>query len=98
MALMRGVLGSDAEVAVVATVRPDGVTRPVAMLVTPAIADEITLTSTPADGDLQAGRIGEYQVEVVVAPGDPGTPIAVMMTPWIFENLNVFSRKLWSRR
>lgn len=25
-------------------------------------------------------------------------PAAVLVTPWIFENLTLFTRKLWTRR
>lgn len=42
MALMRGVLGGDAEVAAVTAVTPAGVVRPLAIIATAVIADEIT--------------------------------------------------------
>ena len=95
MALMRGVLGGDAEVAVVAAVTPEGVAAPLALLVSPALAAEIELDPPSGDADLRTGRIGEYEVELVMREG---TPVAVLMTPWIFENLSVYSRKLWTRR
>ena len=98
MALMRGVLGSDAEVAVVAAVSPRGVAQPLALLVTPAIAEEITLDDDAGEGDLRTARIGDYPVQVLVDPDATGTPIAVLVSPWIFENLSLFARKLWSRR
>jgi hypothetical protein len=63
MALMRGLLGSDAE-------------------------------NAP-----RRGLIGEYDVEVLTASVDGETrPVAVLVNPWIFENLTLFTRKLWSRR
>jgi hypothetical protein len=93
MALMRGLLGSDAEVAAVVAVEPAG---------TPAIADEISLVDEPAPDAENAprrGLIGEYDVEVLTASVDGETrPVAVLVNPWIFENLTLFTRKLWSRR
>jgi hypothetical protein len=99
MALIRGVLGGDEEVAAVAAVTPAGIVRPLAILVTPAIEDELDL-GVPTGEDRTAGHIGDYEVEVLLdAAGDGGRrAIAVLMTPWIFENLVLFSRKLWSRR
>src|SRR5829696_3567099 len=47
MGLMRGVLGGDAEVAALVTTTPSGIARPVAVLVTPEIAEEITLLEDP---------------------------------------------------
>jgi hypothetical protein len=103
MALMRGVLGGDAEVAAVAAVTPTGVVRPLAILATPVIADEIDLDGA-GDGDAKgAGRrtgyIGGYQVDVLMTgTGGEERPAAVLVSPWIFENLTLFTRKLWSRR
>jgi hypothetical protein len=103
MAVMRGVLGGDAEVAAVTAVTPAGVVRPLAILVTPVIADEIDLDdaggdSDQADADLRTGRIGDYPVEVMMSSaGGQAQPAAVLITPWIFENLTLFTRKLWSR-
>jgi hypothetical protein len=98
MALMRGVLGGDTEIACVATVTPAGVVHPVAILATLAIVDEISLL--PA-GDvtpfsIRPARIGSDDVEVVV--GEDDRPVAVMVNSWIFQHLTLYSRKLWSRR
>ena len=97
MALMRGVLGGDAEVAAVTAVTPAGVVRPLAILATPVIAEEIDLDDT---GDTQAsGRIGDYDVDVLMTDrGGVRRPAAVLVSPWIFENLTLYARKLWSRR
>ena len=97
MALMRGVLGGDAEVAAVTAVTPAGVVRPLAILATPVIADEIDLDDT---GDPRAsGRIGDYDVDVLMTDrGGVRRPAAVLVSPWIFENLTLYARKLWSRR
>jgi hypothetical protein len=99
MALLRGVLGGDEEVAAVAAVTPSGIVHQLAILVTPAIWAELDL-GEPVGDHRRAGRIGDYDVDVLVdssAAGDPRA-IAILMTPWIFENLILFSRKLWSRR
>lgn len=99
MALMRGVLGSDAEVPVVASVTPEGLATPLALLVSPALAAEIALEPAQEGTDLRRGRIGEYGVELLMGEvGEAHQPVAVLMTPWIFENLSVYSRKLWTRR
>jgi hypothetical protein len=99
MALIRGVLAGDEEVAAVAAVTPAGIVRPLAILVTPAIEDELDL-GIPTGDDRTAGHIGDYEVEVLLDAAAEGEQraIAVLMTPWIFENLVLFSRKLWSRR
>lgn len=97
MALMRGVLGGDAEVASVVAVTPAGIVQPLAVLATPAIADEITFADSPAVDGLRGGHIGDYDVDVLV--DDAGDrPLAVLVSPWIFENLTLYTRKLWSRR
>jgi hypothetical protein len=107
MAVMRGVLGGDAEVAAVTAVTPAGVVRPLAILATPVIAAEIDLDATPptdnpADSNAagrRTGRIGDYPVEVLMtSQGGVPRPAAVLVSPWIFENLTLFTRKLWSRR
>jgi hypothetical protein len=101
MALMRGVLGADAEVAAVAAVTPTGVVRPLAILATPVIADEIDLDDAAGSdgGGRRTGHIGGYPVEVLMAQtGGAERPAAVLVSPWIFENLTLFTRKLWSRR
>jgi hypothetical protein len=97
MALMRGVLGGDAEVAAVTAVTPTGVVRPLAILATPVIADEIELDDT---GDTRAtGKIGDYDVDVVMTEREGvRRPAAVLVSPWIFENLTLYARKLWTRR
>lgn len=96
MALMRGVLGGDAEVACVTAVTPAGVVQPLAILATAAIAEEITLVGGSVDG-LRPGKIADYDVEVLV--DDSGErPLAVAVSPWIFHNLTLYTRKLWSRR
>jgi orotate phosphoribosyltransferase-like protein len=102
MALMRGLLGADAEVAAVVAVEPAGVVRPLALVVTPGIAAEITLADDADSPDDPAaprrGHIGEYDVDVLVGVDAEAQPVAVLVNPWIFENLTLFTRKLWSRR
>ena len=98
MAVMRGVLGGDAEVAAVTAVTPAGIVRPLAILATPVIAEEIDLDEPGADMGRRTGRIGEYPVEVLMTSSESGQrPAAVLVTPWIFENLTLFTRKLWTR-
>ena len=96
MALMRGVLGGDAEVACVTAVTAAGVVQPLAVLATPAIAEEITLIGSPHEGQ-RPGKIGDYDVDVLV-DGTGEKPLAVAVNPWIFHNLTLYTRKLWSRR
>jgi hypothetical protein len=97
MALMRGVLGGDAEVAAVTAVTPAGVVRPLAILATPVIADEIELTDSGQQRT--KGRIGDYDVDVLMTDqGGVRRPAAVLVSPWIFENLTLYARKLWTRR
>src|SRR5262247_261351 len=50
MGLMRAVLSEAVEVAVVVAVEPGGAVRPVALLATPGIADEIQLGEGDGDG------------------------------------------------
>jgi hypothetical protein len=51
---------------------------------------------TTGDGS-RAGMIGDY--DVVVAVDESGErPLAVLVNSWIFHNLTLYSRKLWSRR
>ena len=95
MALMRGVLGGDAEVACVTAVTAAGVVQPLAVLATPAIAEEITLVGSAASG-LRPGKIGDYDVDVLVDETGE-SPLAVAVSPWIFHNLTLYTRKLWSR-
>ena len=97
MALMRGVLGGDTEIAAVAAVSPAGVVQPVAILVTPAIADEIDMTDTSEAGDIRPARIGGDEVEVVLDDAT-GRPLAILVNSWLFHNLTLYTRKLWSRR
>lgn len=100
MGLMRGVLGEDAEVAAVVTTTPTGITRAVAILVTPAIAEEITLLDGPPGSDVRAARIGADEVQVLL--GDPDTsdarPVAIFATDWIRQHLSLYARELWHRR
>lgn len=106
MALMRGVLG-DTEVAAVVAVTPQGAVTPLAILATPeAIATEIRLVADGQDQDaarpdgLRRAKIGDYDVEVVVAEGSGGQPepLAVLATPWIEQHLLLYARTLWRRR
>ena len=101
MALMRGILGGDAEVAVVTAVTPAGVVQPLAVLVTPLIADEIELTGDDADqaSDQVSARIGGDPIDVLMSTtaGSDRRPVAVLVNPWIFSNLTLFTRKLWTR-
>ena len=96
MGVMRGVLGGDAEVAVAVATTPAGVSQPLAVLVTPAIAAELQLPADAVPGSTVAARVGEYDVNVLL--DDEGAPVALLISPWIFENLSVYARKLWSRR
>lgn len=93
LALMRGVLGGDTEVAVAATVTPEGIARPVAVLVGPELAAEIELAD--ASAAVSPARLGPYDVEVVVVDGRPS---AILLSPWLRENLTVYARKLWTSR
>ena len=96
MALMRGVLGGDAEVAAVVAVTPAGVVEPLALLATPAIAAEISFRENGTGTDVRPGKVGDYDVDVLV-DRDSGHPLAVLMSPWIFHNLSLYARKLWTR-
>jgi hypothetical protein len=99
MGLMRGVLGDDAEVAAVVTTTPTGITRPVAILVTPAIAEEITLLEPDPGRDVRRARIGEDDVEVLLdGSSEDALPIAVFVTDWIRQHLSLYARELWHRR
>lgn len=97
MAVMRGVLGSDAEIACVSAVTPEGIVQPLALLATPAIAAEIALVGPTTGDGIRAGKIGDYDVEVAVDESGE-RPLAVLVNSWIFHNLTLYSRKLWSRR
>jgi hypothetical protein len=98
MALMRGVLGGDVDVAAVTTVTPAGLVTPLALLVTPGMADELTLHGpSEKDPDVWYARIGEDEVRVVTR-GVDATPIAIPVTPWITQHLTLFARRLWNRR
>src|SRR5829696_2356011 len=99
MGLMRGVLGADAEVAALVTTTPAGTVRPVAILVTPAIAAEITFVDGSPDAQLRRGRIGEDEMDVLigrVGREDP-RPIAILVTDWMREHLYLYARELWHR-
>lgn len=100
MGLMRAVLSEAVEVAVVVAVEPRGAVRPVALLATPGIAEEIQLGEGDGDG-LRKARIGDEEFDVLVAPAagaDGIRPLAVLVTPWIIEHLALYARNLWSRR
>jgi len=100
MGLMRGVLGGAVEVATVVATTPDGVVRPVALVATPAITAEIELSEAGGD-DVRPARIGDDNIDVLVAlpPGqDAAAPVAILVTPWIVQNLALYARNLWSRR
>ncbi len=98
MGLMRGVLGGDAEVAAVVTTTPGGVARPVAILATPLIAAEIELVDGAVRGDVQRGRIGGDEVEVLLGGnGADRRPVAIFTTDWIREHLSLYARELWHR-
>ncbi len=98
--LMRAVLGGDAEVAVVVTITPAGVARPVAVLATPVIAAEVTMLDDDVDADVRRGRIGDDEVTVLMGnpPGEERRPIAVLVSDWMREHLYVYARELWHRR
>ena len=100
MALMRGILGGDAEVAVVTAVTPAGVVQPLAVLVTPPIADELELTDGGANADRVTARIGGDPIDVLMSTTEASTrqPVALLVNPWIFSNLTLFTRKLWTSR
>jgi hypothetical protein len=97
MGLMRGVLGGDTEVAAVVTTTPSGIARPIAILVTPSIADEITLLDADGEADVRRALIGGDEVEVLIEQvnhEDP-RPVAILVTDWIREHLNLYARELW---
>lgn len=98
MAMMRGIIGGDAEVAVVAAVTPEGVVHPVAILVTPEIAEELSL---PDDrrADEVIGAVGGDDVTVLLGNVDGEVqPVALRVNSWIFHNLTLYARKLWTSR
>jgi hypothetical protein len=99
MGLMRGVLGGDAEVAAVVTTTPRGIVRPVAILVTPPIAEEITLLGAGTAADVRRGRIGDDEVDVLIASVEDtiARPVAILVTDWMREHLYLYSRELWHR-
>lgn len=97
MALMRGVLGGDTEVAAVTAVTPAGIVEPLALVATAGIRDEIVLGDEPARDGVRTGKVGDYDVEVLVDT-DGERILAVLVSPWIFEHLTLYGRKLWSRR
>lgn len=99
MALMRGVLGGDTEVSVVASVTGAGMSDPLALLVTPAIAAELTMVEPlSSEPDAWRGTIGEDTVVVLTRneSGEP-RPVAIRMTPWIRQHLTPYARQLWNR-
>jgi hypothetical protein len=95
--LMRGFLG-DREVAAVIATMADGAVRPVALLVSREIAEELALPDGAGPGWV-TGRVGEYEAEVFLdGSGDRQRPVALRMTPWLHEYLVLYARRLWSRR
>lgn len=96
MALMRGVLGGDTEVACITSVSPQGSVQPLALIATPGIVEEIQLSLSPAAEGVRSGKVADYDVEVIVDTSGE-RPLAVLMSPWIFHNLTLYTRKLWSR-
>ncbi len=96
MALMRGVLGGDTEVAVAAAVTPQGLTQPVALLLGPELAALVRVSAAPSDP--RPGRLGEYDVDVLTAGGEGDRPVALLVSPWVREHLTVYARKLWTDR
>src|SRR5262245_28773493 len=100
MGLMRGVLGGAVEVAAVVATTPDGVVRPVALLATPALTEEIRLSEAGGVG-VRPARIGEDEIDVLVASPsgqDRPEPLAILVTPWMVQNLALYARNLWSRQ
>ena len=99
MGLMRGVLGGDTEVAALVMTTPSGIARPIAILVTPSIADEISLLDADGETEVRRALIGEDEVKVLidrVGNEDP-RPIAILITDWIREHLNLYAREPWHR-
>ena len=94
--LMRGVLGNE-EVAVVVAIEPVGLVRPLAVLVTPAIGEELVLPElTPAGPGPVAAYAGEYPVRVWLGKHHHrGAAVAVEVTPWMREHLLLYARRLW---
>lgn len=100
MGLMRGVLAGAVEVAAVIAVTPEGVVRPLALLATPGLTEEIHLADGNGDGVRQAW-IGDDKIDVLVGPAagrDRAQPLAVLVTPWIVEHLALYAWRLWSQR
>ncbi|WP_143162941.1 hypothetical protein [Couchioplanes caeruleus] len=107
MALMRGALGGDVEVAAVVAVTPQGRVRPLAVLATPQeIVQEIRLVDDLRDSDgagqdgPRRAKIGDYDVEILLDEGvdGPPRPLAILANPWIDQHLLLFARTLWRRR
>lgn len=93
--LMRGFLAGS-EVAVVIATAPDGRVRPLAVIVTPVIAEEIVLPDESEGAGWVPGRIGDYPAEIWTAGVIAGGPTAVRVTPWMHEHLALYARQLWS--
>jgi hypothetical protein len=75
------------------------VVRPVALVATLALTGEIELSEVSGE-DVRPARIGDDDIDVLVAspPGqDRAEPVAILVTPWIVENLALYARNLWSR-
>lgn len=95
MAMMRGILGGDAEVGVIAAVTPGGLSHPLAILVTPGIAAEVGVVDP--EGDTRRALVGDNEV-VVLMDAAGHRPIAVLVNDWIRAHLTVYARELWHRR
>ncbi len=82
--------------AVVVATSPAGISVPIAILVTPEISAELRLPAElgPPGGTGRA-HVGAYEVDVIYDVA--GGPIAILTNDWIFHNLAVYARKLWSR-
>jgi hypothetical protein len=99
MGVMRGVLAEEAEVAAVVAVSPQGTVQPLALLATRLLADDIQLVGGSPEDGVRPGRIGDYDVDVLLDPPTdktPARPLAVLLSPWIIRNLALYTRKLWS--
>lgn len=93
--LMRGFLG-DGEVSFVVATVPEGLSRPLAMIVNPVVAAELELEDPGMNADRQVGSIGGDPVEVLVGDVDGvRRPLAIRVTPWITEHMFVYARRLW---
>lgn len=91
--LMRGFL-AETEVAVVIATSPEGRVRPLAVLATREIAEEIVLPDRPPVTGWVPGQVLDYPAEIWLAEG---RPTALRVTSWMHEHLTLYARQLWSR-